>query len=119
MFGVERAHCIPAKSPPAGAPPRTFIAQFLNFRERDKIMWLSREKGNIQVSNGHVAVFPDFSNEVQQRRSQFQDVKCRLRVLHLKYAMLFPARLRVEEDDRVQFFETPTSAWLDQRGGPA
>lgn len=84
-------------------------------------MRLTREKGNIQVGNGHVAVFPDFSNEVQRRRSQFQDVKRRLRIMHLKYAMLFPARLRVEEDGRVQFFEDPALAvaWLDQRGRPA
>lgn len=90
----------------------------MNFRDRDKSMWLTREKGNIQVGNGHVSVFPDFSSEVQRERFQFQDVKLGLRVLHLMYAMLFPARLRVEEDDRVQFFETPAAAeaWLDWRG---
>ena len=60
MFAVERAHRIPAKPPPEGAPPRTFIAKFLNFRDRDKIMRLSREKGNMKMGNGHVAVFPDF-----------------------------------------------------------
>lgn len=94
MFAVERAHRIPAKPPPTGAPPRTFIAKFLNFKNRDKIMRLTREKGNIQVGNGHVAVFPDFSSEVQRKRSLFHNIKQRLRVLHLKYAMLFPARLR-------------------------
>lgn len=36
-------------------------------------------------------------------------------MLHLKYAMLFPARLRVEEDGRVQFFEDPAAAWIDWR----
>lgn len=118
MFAVERAHRIPAKPPPVGAPPRTFIAKFLNFNDRDKILRLTREKGNIQVCNGHVAVFPDFSNEVQKKRAQFQDVKRWLRILHLKHAMLFPARLRVEEDGRVQFFENPkvAAAWLDQCG---
>ena len=45
-------------------------------------------------------------------------MKRRLRVLHLKYAMLFPARLRVEEDGRAQFFDTPAAAaaWLDRKG---
>lgn len=84
-------------------------------------MRLMRDKDNIPVGNGQVAVFPDFSNEVQKRRSQFQDVKRRLRVLHLKYAMLFPIRLREEEDGRVQFFEDPAAAvnWLDRRERPA
>ncbi|XP_073453831.1 uncharacterized protein [Aquarana catesbeiana] len=110
MFAVERAHRIPARPPPPGAPPRTFIAKFLNFRDRDKVLRLSREKGNIQLGNTHVAVFPDFSNAIQKKRAQFQDVKRRLRTLHLKYAMLFPARLRVEEDGRAQFFEDPEAA---------
>lgn len=105
VFAVERAHRIPAKPPPTGAPPRTLIAKFLNFKDRDKIMRLTREKGNIRLEN--VAVYLDFSIEVQRKRSQFQDVKRRLRLLHLKYAMLFPARLRVEEDDRVQFLRLP------------
>lgn len=120
MFAVERAHRIPAKPPPTGAPPRTLIAKFLNLKDRDKIMRLTREKGNMRLENGHVAVYLDFSSEVQRKRSQFQDAKRRLRVLHLKYAMLFPARLRVEEDDRVQFFETRTTAmaWLDRRDRP-
>lgn len=122
IFAVGRVHRIYQQSPHLQEhPPRTFIAKFLNFRDWDKIVRLTREKGNIQVGNDHVAVFPDFSKEVQQKRSQFQDVKRRLRVLHLKYAMIFPARLRVEEDDRVQFFETPATAeaWLDRRGRPA
>lgn len=117
MFAVERAHRIPARPPPQGAPPRTLIAKFLNFRDRDKILRLTREKGNIPHTNTHVAVFPDFSNEVQRQRSRFQDVKRRLRVLHLKYAMLYPAKLRVECDGRTHFFEDPelASTWIDQR----
>lgn len=35
-FVVERAHRMSGKPPPAGAPPpRTFIAKFLNYRDRD------------------------------------------------------------------------------------
>lgn len=117
MFAVERAHRVPARPPPPGAPPRTFIAKFLNFRDRDKILKLTRERGNIQIGNSQIAVFPDFSSEVQRKRAQYQEVKRRLRTLHLKYAMLFPARLRVEEDGKVQFFDDPAAAtaWLDRR----
>lgn len=65
MFVVERAHSIPAKPPPGGAHPQTFIAKFLNFKDRDKILRLTRKQGNIPMGNGQVAVFPDFSNKVQ------------------------------------------------------
>lgn len=69
MFAVERAHCIRVKPPPTGVPPQTFIAKFLNFKDKDKILRLTREKGNIPVGNGYVVIFPDFSNEVQRKRS--------------------------------------------------
>lgn len=71
MFAVERAHHIPAHPPPPGAPPCTLIAKFLNFKDRDKILRLTREKGNIPYTNTHVAVFPDFTNEVQRLIATF------------------------------------------------
>lgn len=116
-FVVERAHRMPARRPPEGAPPRTFIAKMLNFKDRDAVLRLARIKGNIPFQTGTVAAFPDFSAEVQKQRSRFMEVKRRLRVHHIKYAMLFPARLRVVGEDRAYFFEDPTlaSEWIDRR----
>lgn len=37
-FVVERAHRMPARRPPQGAPPCTFIAKLLNFRDRDAVL---------------------------------------------------------------------------------
>lgn len=73
--------------------PRTFIAKILNFKHRDAALKLAREKGNIPFGNVKVAVFPDFSAEVQRRRQGFMEAKRKLRDIHLKYAMLFPAKL--------------------------
>lgn len=115
-FVVERAHRMPARRPPEGAPPRTFIAKLLNFRDRDAVLRLARLKGNIPYQSGSISAFPDFSAEVQRQRARFSDIKRRLKAHHIKYAMLFPARLRVVGEDRVHFFEDPhmASAWLDQ-----
>lgn len=116
-FVVERAHRMPARRPPEGAPPRTFIAKLMNFRDRDAILRLARTKGNIPFQSGHVMAFPDFSAEIQKQRARFGEIKRRLRVQNLKYAMLFPARLRVVGENRAHFFDDPAQAvaWLDQR----
>lgn len=74
-FVVERAHCLSAKPPPNGAPPCTFIAKFLNYRDRDTILRLTRERGNIPLGNVTVAVYPDFSAEVQKKRARFTKAK--------------------------------------------
>lgn len=114
-FVVERAHRLSGRPPPQGAPPRTFIAKFLNYRDRDAILRLARVKGNIPFGNHKIAIFPDFSAEVQRRRKSFLEVKRRLRIKNIKYSMLYPARLRVEGEDRAHFFEDPEAAisWLE------
>lgn len=70
-FVLERAHHLAARPPPSGAPPRTFIAKFLNYRDCDAILRLTRAKGNSPYDNIHMSVFPDFSAEVQRKRVQF------------------------------------------------
>lgn len=59
-FVVERAHRMPARRPPEGAPPRTFIAKLLNFRDCDAVLWLARLKGNIPFQAGFVCGFSGF-----------------------------------------------------------
>lgn len=48
------------------------------------------------------------------------EAKRRLRIKHLKYAMLFPACLRVEHNGRALFFEDPEEVinWLERRVAP-
>lgn len=119
-FVVERAHRLASKPPPQGAPPRTFIAKLLNYRDRDAVLRLTRLKGNIPFNNGEVKVFPDFSAEVQKKRAQFTEAKRQLRIRQYKYAMLFPARLRVIGEDRAHFFDTPEAVleWMESRAVP-
>lgn len=92
------------QTPSPGAPPRTFIAKLLNYKGRDAALRLAREKGNIPFGNGRVAVFPDFSAEVQRHRQGFTEAKRRLRIKHLMYFMLFPAHLRIDSEGCVLFF---------------
>lgn len=119
-FVVERAHRLAAKPPPPGAPPRTFIAKLLNFRDRDAVLRLTRLKGNIPFKNTEIKVFPDFSADVQKKRALFAEAKRQLRLRHYTYAMLFPARLRVVGEDRAHFFDTPDAvfAWLEDKAAP-
>lgn len=44
-FVVERAHRMPAKKLPQGTPPRLLIAEFLNYKDRDRYPPLSQREG--------------------------------------------------------------------------
>lgn len=65
---VECAHQIPMSPGPPDSTPRTFIAKLLNFRDRDTVLWLTRELGHLTIQNATVSVCPDFSVNIQRER---------------------------------------------------
>lgn len=116
-FIIERAHRIPTRALPPGAPARPFIIKVLNYRDRDAILTAARKKGTVTFENTRLSFYPDFTADVQKKRRQFTQIRSRLRDLGLKYAMIYPTKLRVQDQDRAWFFNTPEEAsdWLDRR----
>lgn len=114
-FSIERAHRVPMRAPPPGAPPRPILLKLLHFRDRDAALRKAREKGDLTIDGHKVSLFPDFSGEIQRQRMQFQDIKKRLRGIGIPYSMQYPARLRVAALNNTHFFDTPKAAltWLD------
>lgn len=115
LFAIERAHRVPLRPPPPGAPPRPILLKLLNFRDRDVALRVAREKGELSINGHRVSLYPDFSGEIQRQRLQFQDIKKRLRALNIPYSMQYPAKLRVVALNTTNFFESPKAAltWLD------
>ena len=98
------------------------IARFLNLRNRDLILQLFRTNGPMKYENHTISAYPDFTAEVQKQRSSYTEVKACLRSAKMKYALLFPAKLRVVDGDTTHFFQKPEAAWqwLRSKGlGPA
>lgn len=58
-FMVEMSHCMSARSPPQGAPPCAFIVKMLNYKDRNVVLRLLREKGNTLFGSIKISVFPD------------------------------------------------------------
>ncbi|KAJ1138349.1 hypothetical protein NDU88_004736 [Pleurodeles waltl] len=63
--------------------------------------------------------------KVQRQRRHFKEVKRALRARDIKYMMIFPAKLKIVQDGRSRFFQSPeeTSDWLEgwckmERHGP-
>lgn len=115
MYAVERAHRVPLRPLPPGAPPRPVLVKLLHFKDRDIILRKARDLPDVAINGSHVSFYLDFFAAVQKRRMQFQDVKRRLRSLQVPYSMLYPAKLRVVALGSTRFFELPKDAvnWLD------
>ena len=119
LYAVERAHRVPTRPLPPGNPPRPILARLLNYRDREIILRLAREKKNVQFNGTRVSFYPDFSAAVQKSRARFTEIKKRLQKVQAPYAMLYPARLRVILNGQAHFFEHPADAsdWLDANEG--
>lgn len=114
-FTVECAHRIPPVPGLPGSNPRTLIFRLLNFRDRDEILRIARRAGELKYQNATLMFFPDFSLETQKLRRSFDQVKVGLQAQNIKYSILFPAKLRVQEGETGKFFTAPcdAAAWLD------
>lgn len=118
LLAIERAHRIPTRPLPPGAPPRPLIMRFLNYRDRDATLAAARAKGGLTHNGSQLSFFPDYSIAIQKQRATFLGVKRRLRAAGVVYSMMFPAKLRIVADNSTHFFTTPVEAdrWLDGRG---
>lgn len=107
FFVVERAHSIPATRGVLGAPPRTFILKLLNFRDRDLVLREARKIEILRHEGAKLMIFPDYSVDTQKMRRSFDQVKLDLRNRKIKYSMLFPAQLRVQDGETVRLIYLP------------
>lgn len=119
FFVVERAHRMPSGRWRPGMQPRPMIAKILNYRDRDAILRQARESAALRYDNATISIFLDFTQMVQKQRRNFQSIKRTLRDKGVKYAMLYPAKLRVEADGKACFFDRPelVADWLELRTG--
>ncbi|XP_041441303.1 uncharacterized protein LOC121400993 [Xenopus laevis] len=118
-YTVERAHRVPGRPRPPGAPPRPFLIRLLHFRDRDASLSEARSKGQLVHEGANISLYPDYSTYLQKQRSTFTGVKRQLRDLKLVYAMLYPAKLKVIDANKSHFFNTPEEAlsWIEARSG--
>lgn len=116
QLAIERAHRVPFRAPPPGGRPRSLLMKFLNHRDKLTLMRKAREKGLILYNGARVSFFADFSPELQRRRESFVEIKRTLQKYDVKYALLYPARLRVEAMGEVLFFDSPggVTHWYEE-----
>ncbi|KAJ1106523.1 hypothetical protein NDU88_003924 [Pleurodeles waltl] len=102
---------IPATPPPPEAYPRPITVRLMNFRDRDVILQGARKRGPLKIEGKEINIYPDYTNLVQKQRSAFASVKKVLRQNDMKYALLYPAKLRIEYEKRTHFLTSPREAW--------
>lgn len=106
---VDRAHRSLAPRPRIGERPRPIIARLHYYSDKEKIMSLSRTKGQLFFEKSPVHIFPDMSPEVGRQRAAFNQVKTKLRNAGIQYRMFFPAKLEITANGNKMIFNDPAA----------
>ncbi|KAI4879707.1 hypothetical protein NFI96_001810 [Prochilodus magdalenae] len=101
---IERAHRLGK----AAERVRPILVKFLNYRDKDKVLRLARNKGTVYLDTNRVSFYPDYSIEVQRRMAAFNEVKKKLREKNIEYASRYPAKLRIRHREGFKLFSTPS-----------
>lgn len=101
-FIVERAHRWLAPR-----PPRPIVARLLNYRDRGAALRHARELRVLPYEGSELALYLDFTPQVQEACGQFAPAKRNLRELQPDYAMLYPARLRLTLNGKNKIYSDP------------
>lgn len=107
---IERAHRLgPTRSEPE-ARPRVVIFKMLSFLHKEAIWQASRKQRDIRWNNNRIFIFQDYSAEVTRARKEFSVLCSRLASENKKFALLFPARLRIYDGTSFKEFSSPADA---------
>lgn len=116
---IERAHRLPSRAQYGGAAsPRVIIMKFLNFQDQVRVLRAARAKGKVLYRDQEVKFFPDISAELHRQRRRFDGVKQQLRVLNIRFGIIYPAKLRLTINGQVREFENPAEAEKFVQGLP-
>uniref|UniRef100_H3ARR1 L1 transposable element RRM domain-containing protein n=1 Tax=Latimeria chalumnae TaxID=7897 RepID=H3ARR1_LATCH len=107
---VEQAHRTLGQRPAPDQRPRPIITRLLHFQDRECILRLARESGELYWRGGKIMIFPDMSRELAAQRKRFTPARRRCMELGLRYALQYPAVLRVTVDGRLHRFDNPEEA---------
>uniref|UniRef100_A0A8C6K7P6 L1 transposable element RRM domain-containing protein n=1 Tax=Nothobranchius furzeri TaxID=105023 RepID=A0A8C6K7P6_NOTFU len=87
---LDRAHrTLGARRDGAGAPPRAFVVRCHYYMEKEEILKKAREMERTpEGRNGRIHIFPDYTQEVNDRRTAFKEARNLLRYCWLDFTML-------------------------------
>lgn len=114
---LDRAHRSLAPKPKPGDRPRLMIVRLHYYSDKEKILQISKNKGELKFRGTRVHIFPDMSAELS-RQAAFTPVKAKLRQAGITY---HPAELRLTCDGVSHSFKTPAAVedFLSKRNRPS
>lgn len=107
---IERAHRLGPTRQLMENRPRVVIFKTLSFLHKEALWQASRKQKEIRWKDARLFVFQDYSSEVSRARKEFSALCSRLVKDNKKFALLFPARLRLYDGTSFKEFSSVADA---------
>ncbi|KAK7907598.1 hypothetical protein WMY93_016210 [Mugilogobius chulae] len=107
---LERAHRALRPKPAEQEKPRPVIVCFLRFQDKERVLAISRKKGQLSYDGHKVYIFPDLSPGLAKKRAAFNAVKNKLYQKGVKFFLRYPAVLCVTHQENVYKFVSADAA---------
>ena len=107
---IERAHRLGPRVTEDRRSGRTLIARFIRLGDRDSLLQVSQEKGDLRWNGKRVMIFPDFSRDTVAKRDTFRECKRVLNQCGVKFALQYLAMLCVHTKEGSRRFDNPKAA---------
>ncbi|KAI2661168.1 LINE-1 type transposase domain-containing protein 1 [Labeo rohita] len=111
MTEIERAHRDFGPRPNPEDRPMPILVRFLRSGDHDTVLRAAWEKGEIQYEGNRILIFPDFARVTQLKREKFREGRRALHAQGVKFAMMYPATLRIETSEGYKRFVCPKEAF--------
>lgn len=107
---IERAHRLGPARTSSESRPRVVIFKSLNYIHKEVIWQASRKQRDLCWEGSRIFIFQDYSAEVTRARKEFAPLCSALIKDNKKFALLYPARLRLFDGDSFKEFHTVADA---------
>ena len=105
---LERMHRSLVKRPGPEAPPRSFVARFLDFQTKQKVLMTAWSMKELKYKDRKIGFDNDYPPAVQRRRKEYAEIKRQLKAKNIPFKSRHPSRLLVELPSGSKMF---SSAW--------
>ena len=89
---------------PKRHPPRHIIIKMQNFKDKERILKVAREKQEVRYKGASVKLAADFSTETLQARREWQEIFQVMKSKGWQPRLPYPARLSVKTDGKRRSF---------------
>lgn len=112
-FGIQHCHHALTPKPPQGAPPRSLVICFLEFRVKELVLRAAWRMKDVRYNGKRIYFDQDYPPEILKKRKAYVGILRELKAKGIHFQTPHPAKLKVFFDSGTEVYESVAEAAKD------